>query len=92
MRSSASDSIKAIVTDLDGTLLSSGDVITNRTKKTIEAIQSMGFEIIFATGRHPNDVMNLTRDWSIKPTIIGCNGALEGYVRDKNFNNIVKSS
>ncbi len=44
---------KAIVLDLDGTLLRKDKTISPRTHKALKKAQENGFTIILATGRHP---------------------------------------
>jgi Cof subfamily protein (haloacid dehalogenase superfamily) len=48
--SKASD-IKALVFDLDGTLLAPGAILTERTLKAVQSCAKKGLEIILATGR-----------------------------------------
>jgi Cof subfamily protein (haloacid dehalogenase superfamily) len=45
------ESFKALVFDLDGTLLAPGAVLTERTLKAVKSCEKKGLEIILATGR-----------------------------------------
>ncbi|CCN66325.1 putative HAD superfamily hydrolase-like, type 3 [Vibrio nigripulchritudo POn4] len=71
------NTIKAMVTDLDGTLLDPEGNITEYTSCILTRLYVSGIEIVLATGRHPRDVVNLVKPLDFAPTIIGCNGALE---------------
>ena len=45
--------IKMIVSDIDGTLINDGGIITPDTKKTLIAAQEQGIRMVIATGRSP---------------------------------------
>jgi len=64
---------KAIVFDLDGTLLSSDKTISPRTWDALQAVKALGIALIFATARPPRAV-----SWNLDPlgTSVYYNGAL----------------
>lgn len=67
---------KAIVLDLDGTLLDSNKKISQRNLNAIRAIQAMGIKIIFATARPPRVVQFEDVDLVSFGTLVFYNGAL----------------
>lgn len=73
---------KAVVTDLDGTLLNQQSMITPKTIDILNALTNQGIELIFATGRHPRDAENFAKKLSFPISIVGLNGAL-CYHQDK---------
>ncbi|CAL4042032.1 Pyridoxal phosphate phosphatase YigL [Buchnera aphidicola (Pemphigus populi)] len=64
-----------IVSDLDGTLLSSEYKITDYTKKIIQILYQQGFFFVFATGRHYFDVLEICNYCEITAFMITSNGA-----------------
>lgn len=42
---------KVVATDLDGTLLGAGGVVTDRTRDTLVALDELGVTVVFVTGR-----------------------------------------
>lgn len=69
--------IKAIVFDLDGTLLNSKKEITERSKKAILQVHKKGITVIFATARAPRSVkVFLPPELQKIATIVYYNGAL----------------
>lgn len=68
--------IKAIVTDLDGTLLNPQHCISNYTAKVLNKIKEKGICFIVATGRPYTEVFSRIRDCHMAPDyIITSNGA-----------------
>ncbi|MDT2754618.1 Cof-type HAD-IIB family hydrolase [Enterococcus pseudoavium] len=51
--------IKAIVLDIDGTLLTSNQVISEKTKKALIAAQANGIKVILASGRPTTGMLEL---------------------------------
>ncbi|WP_019615347.1 Cof-type HAD-IIB family hydrolase [Psychromonas ossibalaenae] len=85
--------IKAVISDLDGTLLNPQGKITKSTRNVLNQLNCDGVEVIFASGRHPKDISSLITGLDFVPTIIGCNGALEVCrVQGKYKKNIVFNS
>ncbi|CAL4317941.1 Pyridoxal phosphate phosphatase YigL [Buchnera aphidicola (Eriosoma grossulariae)] len=66
---------KIIVSDLDGTLLTSQYNITDFTKKILLLLISKGVHFIFATGRHYIDVFKISDNLNIKSYMITSNGS-----------------
>ena len=54
---------KAIVCDLDGTLLNSQHTISKYTRDVIKDVTNLGVKFFIATGRHHMDALNLKRCW-----------------------------
>jgi hypothetical protein len=67
---------KAIVSDLDGTLLNTKGQLSDYTLATLNTLSERGIEIVLATGRHPKDAQNITRLLGRNVSIVGLNGAL----------------
>ncbi len=66
---------RIIAVDLDGTLLSSKNKITEYTKNIIKILIKKNFYFIFASGRHHIDVKKIRDDLKIKVFMITSNGA-----------------
>lgn len=81
-------SIKAVISDLDGTLLNASHVLSERTKKVIQKIEAKNILFVIATGRHFMDVLQLKDKMGANPYIVTANGAL---VLDRN-NEIIYQS
>ena len=54
--------IKAIVTDMDGTLLAPGDVILPETKKKLLELQDKGVSLILASGRSYSRLLDYAKE------------------------------
>lgn len=68
--------IKAVFSDLDGTLYNSKHTVSNRTFKAITALQAKGVPFIMATGRPFPDVFANLETTGLKPDfIITSNGS-----------------
>jgi len=80
--------IKAIILDLDGTLLSPQLNILDETKKVLLQLKDKGIKIIIATGRTPQTSIPMTRSLKIKEPMVLANGAL---IFDPQKNNIIDS-
>lgn len=68
--------IKMIVTDLDGTLLYDGSVLTERTKKILELADVIGVLVVVATGRSVCQLPEAVLDTKGIRYIITSNGAV----------------
>lgn len=66
---------RIIAVDLDGTLLSPNNQITEYTKATIKLLVEKGFYFILASGRHYIDVIKIQQFLQIKSFMITSNGA-----------------
>lgn len=68
--------IRALVLDLDGTLLAPGGVLTERTVKTVIKCRERGLRIIIATGRAIESAERYRRPIGAEGPIICFNGAV----------------
>ncbi len=66
--------IKAVITDLDGTLLRSDDSISDVTIEAFKRIQAQGIMTIIATGRPLCESGNAIEKINARPYFIGMNG------------------
>lgn len=83
------DNIKAIVLDLDGTLLSSNLRILDDTQKILKQLIKNGIRIIIATGRTPQTAIPMTKQLNIKAPMVLANGAL---IYDPITNQVIHSN
>ena len=72
---------KMIVLDVDGTLLNSDRIITNRMKVALIKVQQMGVRIVLATGRPVYGVMPLAKELELDKN--------DGYVLSYNGGQII---
>lgn len=77
---------KAIICDLDGTLLNSEHTISDYTKSVIKRVQEKGIKFFIATGRHHKDAVVFKKMLGLDSVLITSNGAK---VHDENDNEIV---
>src|SRR5660397_196294 len=70
------ESIRLIIADLDGTLLESPKVITERTKKTVAAVRKVGAEVVLASARPPRSLRYYHQELRLTTPVIGYNGAV----------------
>ena len=71
------EDIKLVLVDIDGTLLNSEEIVTEKTKKTIAKLADHHILFGIATGRTPYAVKNLVKYWGIDEyvdIIMGFNG------------------
>ncbi|MGD1816801.1 MAG: Cof-type HAD-IIB family hydrolase [Pleomorphochaeta sp.] len=68
--------LKAIILDLDGTLLNPQLTISEDTKNTLIQLRKSGVLIIIATGRTPQTAIPMTKDLNINVPMVLANGAL----------------
>lgn len=66
---------KAIISDLDGTLLNSEHKISDYTKVIIKSIIDSGIKFFIATGRHHTDVLAIKKILDLDSIMITSNGA-----------------
>lgn len=66
---------KAIICDLDGTLLNEKHRLSSRTKDVIRKVKDTGKKIFIATGRHHLDAMELKKQLGLDSYLISSNGA-----------------
>lgn len=67
---------KLIAIDLDGTMLNSKGDITEENKQAIKKAQENGIEVIIASGRSKDSVMNFANEINSNKYLIAGNGAL----------------
>lgn len=70
--------IKAIMCDIDGTLLSSKGYVTDKTVEMIKKAREKGILFGLSTGRDVNSIQTLLKDWHIDglvDLIVGTGGA-----------------
>ncbi|ADO84545.1 Cof-type HAD-IIB family hydrolase [Ilyobacter polytropus] len=80
---------KAVICDLDGTLLNSEHTISAYTKKVIEKIKSLGIKFFIATGRHHRDALAFKNILGLDSFLITSNGAK---IHDENDKEIFSSN
>lgn len=67
---------KLIAIDLDGTMLNSKGDISEENKEAIKKAQENGIEVIIASGRSKDSVLNFANEINSKKYLIAGNGAL----------------
>lgn len=65
-----------IISDLDGTLLTSAKCIPQATQRWIEGWLAGGGQFVIATGRHYHNIKHLFDHYPIRPHLITANGAM----------------
>lgn len=68
--------IRLVATDLDGTLLRPGAVISPRTYTTLQRTQQAGIIIVLVSARPPRVLRQIARGANVSGIAICCNGAL----------------
>ncbi len=66
---------KAVISDLDGTLLSTDHKVSQFTHDTIERLFAQDIRFVIATGRHYLDVHKMIEAMELESYLITCNGA-----------------
>jgi Cof subfamily protein (haloacid dehalogenase superfamily) len=79
---------KAIISDLDGTLLGGDHKISEYTKSVIKAVIDKGVKFFIATGRHHTDVKAIKETLNLETVMITSNGAR---VHDEKNNEVYAS-
>lgn len=72
---------RAVVTDLDGTLLRSDSSISPRTASALQALQDRGIPVIACTGRSISEAMDVLSGYPLHPVMVLLTGALVMNVR-----------
>jgi len=70
--------VKAIILDIDGTLLNHAKVITERTKKALMNAQAKGIKVVLASGRPTRGMMKLVHELEMDKhhgLVVSYNGA-----------------
>ncbi|MFA5865696.1 MAG: Cof-type HAD-IIB family hydrolase [Phycisphaerae bacterium] len=68
--------VELVAIDLDGTLLTSGKKITERTKRVLRALSNQGIKVLLATARPPRSVAGAYKALKLDTCAICYNGAL----------------
>ena len=66
---------KLVAIDLDGTMLNSKGIVTDKTKRTIKKAIANGIEVIIASGRNINSIRTIANEAGINTYCISGNGA-----------------
>ncbi|WP_294703411.1 Cof-type HAD-IIB family hydrolase [uncultured Fusobacterium sp.] len=66
---------RAVVSDLDGTLLNGEHRFSEKTKEIIKKVKESGRKIFIATGRHHLDALKLKKQLGLDSYLISSNGA-----------------
>ena len=76
-----------IVFDWDGTLGGKKCKLSKENVEALRILKKLNYEIIIATGRHPNEIKRLLKEFpTFVQYIIGANG---GYILDQNNNKMI---
>lgn len=67
--------IKLVAIDMDGTLLTSNDEITNYTKNILKRAQEAGIKVVISTGRGYARLKHMTAQLNLNEPIVASNGA-----------------
>ncbi|HEX4817293.1 MAG TPA: HAD family hydrolase [Nonomuraea sp.] len=67
---------RLVATDLDGTLLTPGGVVSPRTRRALRLAREAGAEIVFVTARPPRGVREIAGQAGVSGTAICSNGAI----------------
>lgn len=67
---------KLVAIDLDGTMLNSYGVVTEKTKETIKKVEENGVEVIIASGRPIDSIKEIAKEINSKNYFIAGNGAI----------------
>lgn len=67
---------KLVAIDLDGTMLNSYGIVTDKTKETIKKAQDKGVEVIIASGRPIDSIKTIAKEINSKNYFISGNGAI----------------
>ena len=70
--------IRMVAIDLDGTLIHSSGVVTERNLRALHAAKSAGLEVVIATGRRHSYAMRVLRHLSLHPgdVVLSSNGTV----------------
>jgi len=81
--------IKLVFSDIDGTLINSNHVITEKTKHAVKTTTNLGVPFILVSARMPSGIMPLQKELEIDSPIICYGGAL---VIDGESNTVLSKS
>ena len=75
---------KLVAIDLDGTMLNSYGIVTERTKKAILDAQKRGIEVIIASGRPIDSIRTIAKEIKSENYFISGNGAILYDIKNNN--------
>jgi Cof subfamily protein (haloacid dehalogenase superfamily) len=78
---------KLIALDVDGTLLNSEGILTERNKNTIQKVYEMGIKVVLCSGRSLHQMEQILRDLDIEKILITHNGGATIHSVNKNVLN-----
>lgn len=67
---------KLLALDVDGTLITSGHLVTPRTLRAIKKVKDLGIKVTIATGRHYPSVVRLARIIGVNAPMVCSDGAI----------------
>ena len=67
---------KLVAIDLDGTMLNSYGIVTEKTKETIKKVENEGIEVIIASGRPIDSIREIAKEIKSNNYFIAGNGAI----------------
>jgi len=70
------NNFKLMALDIDGTLITSGHIVTPRTMKAIKKVKDLGIKVTIATGRHYPSVVRLARNIGVNAPLVCSDGAI----------------
>lgn len=79
---------KLLAIDLDGTVFNSKGIISKKNKQMIRKLESLGVQIVIATGRGLQSATNVMNEIGIKGHIVGLNGASISQVEERKVLNM----
>jgi hydroxymethylpyrimidine pyrophosphatase-like HAD family hydrolase len=67
--------VRALAIDLDGTLLTRGETVSDRNRKAVAAARAAGLEVIIATAGWCQRAEKIARQLDLRGLVIACSGA-----------------
>ena len=67
--------IKAVISDLDGTLLNADHALSEYSKSVVRLLAEEGVHFMIATGRHHRDATQIKENLGVESYLITANGA-----------------
>jgi HAD superfamily hydrolase (TIGR01484 family) len=68
--------VKLIATDLDGTLLRPGEIVSERNRQALQRAQAAGAVVVLVTGRPPRTMQQIAHNAGITGLAVCSNGAI----------------
>lgn len=68
--------VRAVVTDVDGTLAGADNQVSPRTLDALRQAQRAGMLVVIVTGRTPQSAWAIARDAGLVAPVLSCNGSL----------------